>query len=256
MEPEVRCVAGFVSPSTGIIDSHALMLALQGDAENHGASVVFFSPVESGEVHGGGIILACRRHRADDARREHGRELGRVVRRRMCARSINGVPTRKHPAAVLRQGALLHAVGRAPFHRLVYPVATACVPRRARHCSTSAARLASARTLRGWTAWTTRFDHSREPLFYRGYSGTTTPGLQATARCSLATPASGPRSPGPKEPAADFVIQGPPDHGVAGLVNSLRHRIAGAHRLDGDRGARRVTSCGPASALIAPPALA
>jgi L-2-hydroxyglutarate oxidase LhgO len=57
MEPEVRCVAGFVSPSTGIIDSHALMLALQGDAENHGASVVFFSPVESGEVHDGGIIL-------------------------------------------------------------------------------------------------------------------------------------------------------------------------------------------------------
>ncbi len=57
MEPEVRCVAGFESPSTGIIDSHALMLSLQGDAENHGASVVFFSPVESGEVHDGAIIL-------------------------------------------------------------------------------------------------------------------------------------------------------------------------------------------------------
>ena len=41
MEPAVTCVAGFLSPSTGIIDSHALMLALQGDAENHGASIAF-----------------------------------------------------------------------------------------------------------------------------------------------------------------------------------------------------------------------
>ncbi len=44
MEPEVECAAGFLSPSTGIVDSHALMLAYQGDAQNHGAAVVFKSP--------------------------------------------------------------------------------------------------------------------------------------------------------------------------------------------------------------------
>jgi len=57
LEPEVECVAGFLSPSTGIIDSHALMLAYQGDAENHGAALVFKSPVESGAIGPEGIVL-------------------------------------------------------------------------------------------------------------------------------------------------------------------------------------------------------
>src|SRR5262249_18467200 len=57
LEPAVACVAGFLSPSTGIIDSHAFMLALQGDAENHGATLVFLSPVESGVIRGDCVVL-------------------------------------------------------------------------------------------------------------------------------------------------------------------------------------------------------
>ncbi|MGH9202623.1 MAG: NAD(P)/FAD-dependent oxidoreductase, partial [Vicinamibacterales bacterium] len=57
MEPAVRCVAGVFSPSTGIIDSHALMLALLGDAQNAGTVVVFRSPVNTGRVSGDGIML-------------------------------------------------------------------------------------------------------------------------------------------------------------------------------------------------------
>ena len=45
-----RCVAAFLSPSTGIIDSHALMLAYQGDAEAAGAMVVLRAPVLGGRV--------------------------------------------------------------------------------------------------------------------------------------------------------------------------------------------------------------
>ena len=52
LEPELRCVAALLSPSTGIIDSHALMLAYQGDAEAAGAFVAFRSPVLSGTVRG------------------------------------------------------------------------------------------------------------------------------------------------------------------------------------------------------------
>src|SRR5690606_28590045 len=57
LEPALRCDAALVSPSTGIVDSHALMLALQGDAENHGAQCVFHTRfkqgriLESGEFH-------------------------------------------------------------------------------------------------------------------------------------------------------------------------------------------------------------
>lgn len=46
LEPEVKCVAALLSPSTGIVDSHGFMLALQGTAEAHGAQVVLRSPVE------------------------------------------------------------------------------------------------------------------------------------------------------------------------------------------------------------------
>ncbi|CAK4647426.1 unnamed protein product [Aphanomyces euteiches] len=48
MEPDVHCEGGLFSPSTGIVDSHALMLALQGDAEDHGASIAFHCAVEKG----------------------------------------------------------------------------------------------------------------------------------------------------------------------------------------------------------------
>src|SRR5581483_9044313 len=57
LEPALACVAALESPSTGIIDSHAYMLALQGDAENAGATVAFRSPLERGRVRDGGIEL-------------------------------------------------------------------------------------------------------------------------------------------------------------------------------------------------------
>src|SRR5215510_11132354 len=58
LEPELRCVAAYLSPSTGVVDSHAFMLALQGDAEAHGAMVAFKSPVTGGAVRDGGIEIA------------------------------------------------------------------------------------------------------------------------------------------------------------------------------------------------------
>ena len=50
LEPALRCTAALLSPSTGIVDSHALMLSYQGDAENVGAQCVFHTPLESGRV--------------------------------------------------------------------------------------------------------------------------------------------------------------------------------------------------------------
>jgi L-2-hydroxyglutarate oxidase LhgO len=57
IEPALSCEAALVSPSTGIIDSHSLMLAFQGDAEAAGAMVAFMSPVLRGEVRNDGIEL-------------------------------------------------------------------------------------------------------------------------------------------------------------------------------------------------------
>src|SRR5205814_628516 len=58
MEPELHCVAALLSPSTGIIDSHALMLAYQGEAEAAGAFVAFRTPVFGGHVRGDGFELS------------------------------------------------------------------------------------------------------------------------------------------------------------------------------------------------------
>ncbi len=57
MEPQLRCVAALLSPSTGIIDSHGLMLAYRGEAEDHGAMLALHSPVTGGTVQTGGIVL-------------------------------------------------------------------------------------------------------------------------------------------------------------------------------------------------------
>jgi len=58
LEPALRCVAALLSPSTGIIDSHALMLAFQGEAEAAGAMVVLRASVLSGRVRDDGFDLA------------------------------------------------------------------------------------------------------------------------------------------------------------------------------------------------------
>src|SRR5262249_30904241 len=57
LEQNLSCTSALLSPVTGIIDSHAFMLALQGDAENAGAVLVFLSPVIGGRVVQGGTEI-------------------------------------------------------------------------------------------------------------------------------------------------------------------------------------------------------
>src|SRR5580692_10767183 len=57
LEPNLRCTAALLSPATGIVDSHSYMLALQGDAESHGAMLAVHSPVTGGRVVDGGVEL-------------------------------------------------------------------------------------------------------------------------------------------------------------------------------------------------------
>src|ERR1700760_645751 len=70
LEPALNCEAALLSPSTGIIDSHAYMLALRGEAEDAGAACAFHTPVWHGraaegntEIDEGGttpMTLECR----------------------------------------------------------------------------------------------------------------------------------------------------------------------------------------------------
>ena len=121
MEPELSCVAALLSPSTGIIDSHAYMLALQGDAEARGAVLALRSPVEAGRAGAGGIELEVggEQRTRIDARwvvNSAGLHAQRV------AASLAGFPAAQVPPCHYAKGNYYTLAGRAPFSRLIYPI--------------------------------------------------------------------------------------------------------------------------------------
>ncbi len=218
LEPELNCVAALLSPSTGIIDSHALMLAYQGEAEAAGAVVVLRSPVLSGRVRGDGFELHV------------GGAEPATIRCRLLvnaaglyapslARAIDGMPPESIPPAYFCRGVYFTLSGRTPFRHLIYPV-----PEPGGlgvHITLDLARQAR---FGPDVEWIDGVDYAVDPrrgdAFYaavRRYW----PGLRDGA---LQPGYAGirPKISGPDEPAADFVVQGPADHGIPGLVNLYR----------------------------------
>ena len=121
MEPNLACTSALLSSVTGIIDSHAYMLALQGDAENAGAVPVFFSPVTGGRVVPGGVEV------------DVGGADPMTLRCRLLVNSaglhapgfasrIAGIPADRIPTAYYAKGNYFTLSGHSPFSRLIYPV--------------------------------------------------------------------------------------------------------------------------------------
>ena len=124
LEPALNCVAALLSPSTGIIDSHALMLAYQGDAEAAGAIVVLRTPVLSGHVRHDGFELAIG---GDEPTGIRCRSLVNAagLHAPALARMIEGIPPETIPPVYFCRGVYFTLSGPAPFHRLIYPVPVA-----------------------------------------------------------------------------------------------------------------------------------
>jgi L-2-hydroxyglutarate oxidase LhgO len=215
LEPELRCVAALLSPATGIIDSHALMLAYQGEAEAAGAAVAFRSPVLSGRVRSGGFELEIG---GDEPTTIFCRVLVNAAGLYAPAltRAIEEVPPETIPPAYFCRGVYFTLSGQTPFRHLIYPVP---VPGGLGvHITLD---LAGQARFGPDVEWVDEVDYSVDPrrgdAFYaavRRYW----PGLRDGA---LQPGYAGirPKISGPGEPAADFVVQGPPAHGVPGLVN-------------------------------------
>ncbi|HWA13089.1 MAG TPA: NAD(P)/FAD-dependent oxidoreductase [Burkholderiales bacterium] len=215
MEPAVECVAGFFSPSTGIVDSHALMLAYQGDAENHGAAIVFRSPVAAGRVTPEGIVLEVGGAESMSLLCKSVVNCGGLFAQDV-ARAIEGVPDAAIPPQYFAKAHYYTLSGKSPFRRLVYPVASHA------HLGVHVTIDLGGQVKFGpdvtWVDGVDyAFDHSRAPLFYeaiRKYypdlrDGQLQPGYTGIR----------PKVTGPKEPAGDFILSGPREHGVPGLVN-------------------------------------
>jgi L-2-hydroxyglutarate oxidase LhgO len=121
LEPEVSGVIGLHSPSTGIVDSHALMLALQGDLEDHGGMIAFNAPVESGDLRGAAVRLNIGGS-APTQISARTLVLAAGLSSPRLARAIAGIRAEVIPDGRFAKGSYFTLSRRAPFSRLVYPV--------------------------------------------------------------------------------------------------------------------------------------
>ena len=220
LEPALNCVGALLSPSTGIVDSHAYMLALRGEIEDAGGALAFHAPLLRGKAVSGGFEV------------EIGGETPMALQCRMLinsaglsapavARTIDGMPPEHIPTSYYAKGNYFSCSTRAPFSHLIYPVPepgglgvhlTIDLGGQAKFCpdvewveSPDVASLDYA------------VDPARSERFYpaiRRYwpalpDGALTPSYSGV-RPKIVPPAIA---------RQDFVIQGPQDHGLTGLIN-------------------------------------
>lgn len=121
LEPALAGRVGLLSPSTGIIDSHSYMLALQGDAEAHGAALAFGAPLERGTIRGGTIALAIGGDAPMEIAARHVVLAAGLAAPRL-ARTIAGLDPAAIPKPYFAKGSYFSLSRRLPFSRLIYPV--------------------------------------------------------------------------------------------------------------------------------------
>ncbi len=213
MEPEVSAVAGLYSPTTGIVDSHALMLSLQGDLEHAGSGVVFRAAVDRMAVHNRGVRLRCGDTELDCTWLINCAGLSAPT---LAAQLLEGVP-----AARYARGHYYAYSGPAPFTHLIYPVP-----------EPGGLGIHVTRDLAGQVkfgpdvTWCDAVDYAfpaDEGALRRRFASAISsyyPGLDPE-RLYPSYTGIRPKIAGPGEPTADFSIRGPSDHGVGGFVNLM-----------------------------------
>ena len=212
MEPALHCVAALHSPSTGIIDSHALMLSYLGDAETAGAMLALKSPLNRVVFTGHGFEIQVEETKIQSKFLVNSAGL----RAPSIARLITGFPSEKVPPEFYAKGNYYSLAGRAPFSRLVYPV-----PEPGGLGVHVTLDLAGQARFGPDVEWVERINYEVDPRRAERFYAAIRRYWPALPDGALAPGYAGirPKISGPREAAADFVIQGPAEHGIAGLVN-------------------------------------
>jgi L-2-hydroxyglutarate oxidase LhgO len=216
LEPEVVCSAALLSPSTGIVDGHGLMTALLGDLESAGGLLALNSPLTAGRLLTDGIQLTVgageetHRLRCDALVNSAGLESQRV------AGLLEGFAADNVPARRLAIGHYYTLAGRSPFSRLVYPVAdqhglgihvTLDLGGQARFGP----------DVRWLNEVSYDFDDSQRDVFVAAIQRYY-PMIRARSLMPAYTGIR-PKIAMANQAVADFVLQGPGQHGIRGLVN-------------------------------------
>ena len=214
LEPQLECTGALLSPSTGIVDSHALMLALLGDLEHAGGTLALNSPLAHMEYAQAAIILE-----AVDGTRLQARNVVNAagLQAPALARRCAGLDARHVPTPYFAKGNYFTLTGPAPFRHLIYPA-----PQAAGLGVHLTLDLGGQAKFGPDVQWVDSpddlvVDPARGDAFYaevRKYW----PGL-ADGALQPGYAGIRPKIQAPGEAARDFCIQGPADHGVPGLVN-------------------------------------
>ncbi len=215
LEPALHCTGALLSPSTGIVDSHAYMLALRGEIEDSGGALAFHAPLlrakairEGFEIEIGGdtpMALQCR-----VLINSAGLSAPAI------ARAIEGMPSERIPTSYYAKGNYFSCSTRAPFSHLIYPV-----PEPGGLGVHLTIDLGGQAKFGPDVEWVDSLDYTVDPAraerFYpaiRRYWPTLPDGALTPSYSGIR-----PKIVPPAIARQDFVIQGPQDHGLAGLVN-------------------------------------
>lgn len=215
LEPQLRCRTALLSPSTGIVDSHSLMLSLLADAQRAGATAVFHTPVLGGRLAKQGVVLSLG---GDDPAQMTFQTVVNcaALGAQALAFAIEGFPAGAVPPLHLAKGNYFSLAGKSPFSRLVYPL-----PEPGGLGVHLTLDMGGQARFGPDVEWVERehyeVDPSRADVFYaaiRRY-------WPALPEASLQPAYAGirPKLCPPPGREMDFLIQGPEDHGVPGLVN-------------------------------------
>ena len=222
LEPALDAQAALLSPSTGIVDSHGLMLALQGDIEAAGGAVALASQVVRGEVCADGLVLEVLAEGAPMWLK--ARTVVNAAGLHACAvaRSLQGLDARHVPTERYAKGSYFSLAGKAPFSRLIYPA-----PQDAWlgvHLTLDLGGQAKFGPDLEWLpagldplAIDYTVDARRADGFYdevRRYWPAMVDGALQPSYSGVR-----PKIYGPGDAAPDFRIDGPAHHGVPGLIN-------------------------------------
>lgn len=216
MEPHVVAMAGLLSPSTGVVDSHALMTSYQGDIENSGGMVVCRSRVERIEQAGGDLLCYL------------GGSVGMEIAARTVvnaaglfaqalARATSGVPEADIPRQYLAKAHYYTLNGRQPFSRLIYPANNKDGGQSIHVTIDLGGQVKFGPDARWVSSIDYDFDDGKRQEFItaiQSYYPELDPDNLVPGYTGIR-----PRLFGPAEETADFRIDGPSVHGVDGLIN-------------------------------------
>lgn len=215
LEPALNCAGALLSPSTGIVDSHALMLALLGEAEAHDAMLATGSPVSRITRKGGlwhvwidGLdeAVVCAPALVNSA--------GLAAQK--LAAATEGLEARHVPPCHYARGVYFTYSGKVPFSHLIYPV-----PEPGGLGMHLTLDLAGQARFGPDVEWIAEVDYTVDPTRHAAFAAGAKriwPALEAE-RLQSGYAGIRPKVSGPGEAAADFKIAGPEDHGCEGLVN-------------------------------------